>query len=66
MERHWYALAKNNKGWDELYRAPYPDGPFEHRGNFLKDMRHAAVRLYGDWLRIFYSTGWAMIPSASC
>ncbi|ADH86525.1 hypothetical protein DaAHT2_1844 [Desulfurivibrio alkaliphilus AHT 2] len=53
---HWYALAKNNnEGWGELYRGPHPDGPFELRGNFLKNMRHAAVLVEGHWLRIFYS-----------
>lgn len=55
-QSHWYALAKNNnEGWGELYRAPHPDGPFELRGNFLKDMRHAAVLVDGYWLQIFYS-----------
>lgn len=49
------ALAKNNnEGWGELYRAPHPDSPFDLRGNFLKDMRHAAVLVEGNWLRIFY------------
>lgn len=53
---HWYAVAKNNnEGWGELYRANHPDGPFELRGNFLKDMRHAAVLVEGHTLRIFYS-----------
>ncbi len=53
---HWYALAKNNnEGWGELYRAAHPDGPFELRSNFLKDMRHAAVLVDGHSLRIFYS-----------
>lgn len=55
-QTHWYALAKNNnEGWGELYRAPHPDGPFELRGNFLKDMRHAAVLVDRHTLRIFYS-----------
>lgn len=55
-QNHWYALAKNNnEGWGELYRAPHPDGPFELRGNFLKDMRHASVLMEGHWLRVFYS-----------
>lgn len=55
-QNNWYALAKNNnEGWGELYRAPHPDGPFELRGNFLKDMRHAAVMVDGHILRIFYS-----------
>jgi hypothetical protein len=55
-EDHWYALAKNNnEGWGEIYRASHPDGPFELRGNFLKDMRHASVLVEGHTLRIFYT-----------
>jgi hypothetical protein len=53
---HWYAIAKNhNEGWGELYRASHPDGPFELRGNFLKNMRHVAVVVDGHTLQIFYS-----------
>lgn len=52
----WYAIAKNNnEGWGELYRAQSPMGPFELRGNFLQRMRHAAIFLDGNILRIFYS-----------
>lgn len=53
---NWYALAKNNnEGWGELYRSPNGLSPFESRGNFLKNMRHAAVAMQGNQLLIVYS-----------
>ena len=30
-------------------------GPFERRGDFLKDMRHGAVMVRGDGLEIYYT-----------
>lgn len=52
----WYAIAKNhNAGWGELYRAESPMGPFELRGDFLRDMRHGAVLVRDDVLDIYYS-----------
>lgn len=55
-QQHWYAVAKNNnEGWGELYRASQPEGPFELRGNFLRDMRHAAVVVQDHTLFLFHS-----------
>lgn len=52
----WYAVAKNgNEGWGQLYRSDDPMMPFQSRGNFLKDMRHAAVWPKGHELWVFYS-----------
>jgi hypothetical protein len=52
----WYALAKNNnEGWGELYQSDDGLTAFKSRGNFLKDARHAAVMIKGDYLLIFYS-----------
>lgn len=55
-EKHWYAIAKNNNdGWGELYRSDNPMKPFTLRGNFIEGMRHAAVKVEGHLLYIFYS-----------
>jgi hypothetical protein len=52
----WYALAKNNnEGWGELYQSDDGLTAFKSKGNFLKDARHTAVMIKGDYLLIFYS-----------
>ncbi len=52
----FYAIAKaGNSGWGSLYRSPDGLVPFEKRGNFIRNMRHASVMIKGNQLLVFYS-----------
>ncbi|MGQ9662518.1 MAG: hypothetical protein ACUVWX_09310 [Kiritimatiellia bacterium] len=52
----YYAIAKaGNSGWGSLNRSPDGLSPFQKRGNFLRNMRHAAVMIIGNQLLVFYS-----------
>jgi hypothetical protein len=55
----YYGLAKDNKapGGGLLLRSPDGIEPFEVGTNLIHNMRHAAVRVRGDILDIFYSRG---------
>ncbi len=52
----YYAIAKaGNSGWGSLNRSPDGLSPFEERGEFIRNMRHAAVMIEGNRLLVFYS-----------
>jgi hypothetical protein len=52
----YYAIARaGNSGWGSLNRSPDGLAPFEKRGDFVRNMRHAAVMIKDNTLLAFYS-----------